>query len=527
MPTWLVRGIRDGQEEVDGAIQAASEHWRIARMAVVDRNILRIAVFEMLRAKTLVPAIVINEAIEIAKKYSGEEASVFINGILDAVRKRLEAGNSARGRRRGTEKEGTHGRKRRKAGTPGAREGREAKLGDQDLARRDKLRRLAEAGVELFPHKADWTHSVAGIVAEYTMLPKEELEEKKPAVRVPGRIMTVRKMGRATFFHISDGRSRLQVYIREDVAGPEAYEKFALLDIGDVVLVAGTLFKTRTGELTVLCASWTFLAKSLHPLPEKWHGLQDVEIRYRKRYLDLIMNPEVGQVFRLRSALVAQMRRFFDERGYMEVETPMMHVIPGGAIARPFKTFHNALGIDLYLRIAPELYLKRLIVGGFDRVYEINRNFRNEGIDSEHNPEFTMIELYQAYSDYEDMMELTEVLLNHLSLTILGKDELPFGEHLISFKRPWKRLKFKDAAVQLQRPGSLPVRGREGSHRDGDGPGAGQEAGDLRQGPGRHLRQARQAEDRPADLHHQSAEGGLAPGQIGPRTPRTKPRASS
>jgi lysyl-tRNA synthetase, class II len=325
---------------------------------------------------------------------------------------------------------------------------REAKLGDQDLARRDKLRRLAEAGIELFPHKVDWTHSVAGIVAEYTTFPKEELEEKKPAVRVPGRIMTVRKMGRATFFHISDGRSRLQAYIREDVAGPDAYEKFALLDIGDVVLVAGTLFKTRTGELTVLCASWTFLAKSLHPLPEKWHGLQDVEIRYRKRYLDLIMNPEVGQVFRLRSALVAHMRRFFDERGFIEVETPMMHVIPGGAIARPFKTFHNALGMDLYLRIAPELYLKRLTVGGFDRVYEINRNFRNEGIDSEHNPEFTMIEWYQAYSDYEDMMELTEVLLNHLSLTILGKDELPFGEHLISFKRPWKRLKFKDAVVQ-------------------------------------------------------------------------------
>jgi lysyl-tRNA synthetase class 2 len=331
---------------------------------------------------------------------------------------------------------------------PASGTAKEAKLGDQDLARREKLRRLAEAGVELFPHRADWTHSVAGIVAESTMLPKEELEEKKPAVRVPGRIMTVRKMGRATFFHISDGRSRLQVYIREDVAGPAAYERFALLDIGDVVLVAGTLFKTRTGELTVLCASWTFLAKSLHPLPEKWHGLQDVEIRYRKRYLDLIMNPEVGQVFRLRSALVAHMRRFFDERGYIEVETPMMHVVPGGAIARPFKTFHNALGMDLYLRIAPELYLKRLTVGGFDRVYEINRNFRNEGVDSEHNPEFTMIEWYQAYSDYEDMMDLTEELLNHLSLTILGKDELPFGEHTISLKRPWKRLKFKDAVVQ-------------------------------------------------------------------------------
>jgi lysyl-tRNA synthetase class 2 len=325
----------------------------------------------------------------------------------------------------------------------------ETKISDQELARRDKLLKLAERGVDLFPHKVEWTHSVAGIVAEFSALPKEELEEKMQAVTVPGRILTIRKMGRATFFHISDGRSRLQVYIREDVAGAGNYELFSLLDIGDVISVRGTLFKTRTGELTVLCASFTFLAKSLHPLPEKWHGLQDIEIRYRKRYLDLIMNPDVVQTFRLRSALVTNMRRYFDERGYIEVETPMMHAIPGGALARPFKTFHNALGIDLYLRIAPELYLKRLTVGGLDRVYEINRNFRNEGVDSEHNPEFTMIEFYQAYSDYNDMMDLTEDLLNFLSLTVMGKDELPFGEHTISFKRPWKRMKFQDALVSF------------------------------------------------------------------------------
>jgi len=325
----------------------------------------------------------------------------------------------------------------------------ETKLGDQELARRNKLLKLAERGVDLFPHKVERTHSVAGIVAEFSILPREELEEKKQAVTVPGRILTIRKMGRATFFHISDGRSRLQVYIREDVAGADNYELFSLFDIGDMISVRGTLFKTRTGELTVLCASFTFLAKSLHPLPEKWHGLQDIEIRYRKRYLDLIMNPEVVQTFRLRSALVANMRKYFDEHGYIEVETPMMHAIPGGALARPFRTFHNALGIDLYLRIAPELYLKRLTVGGLDKVYEINRNFRNEGIDSEHNPEFTMIEFYQAYSDYNDMMDLTEDLLNTLSLTVLGRDELPFGEHTISFKRPWKRLKFKDALVSF------------------------------------------------------------------------------
>lgn len=303
--------------------------------------------------------------------------------------------------------------------------------------------------MNLFPHKAEWTHSLAGIVAEFSALSKEDLEKKMQAVTVPGRILSIRRMGRATFFHISDGRSRLQVYIREDVARAKNYELFSLLDIGDVVSVQGTLFKTRTGELTVLCSSFTFLAKSLHPLPEKWHGLQDIEIRYRKRYLDLIMNPDVAQTFRLRSALVMNMRRFFDERGYIEVETPMMHAVPGGALARPFKTFHNALGIDLYLRIAPELYLKRLTVGGLDRVYEINRNFRNEGVDSEHNPEFTMIEFYQAYSDYNDMMDLTEDLMSYLCLKIVGKEELPFGEHLISFKRPYKRLMFRDALVSF------------------------------------------------------------------------------
>ena len=318
---------------------------------------------------------------------------------------------------------------------------------DQEIARREKLRRLAEEGIPLFPYKAGQTHSVHEIVGAYASLSKEELEDKKPAVEVPGRVLSIRKMGRATFFHISDGRARLQVYIREDVAGAKAYERFSLIDLGDILGVRGTLFKTRTGELTVLCESTTFLAKSLHPLPEKWHGLQDVELRYRKRYLDLIMNPEVGEVFRLRSSIVAYIRRFFDARGYIEVETPMMHPIPGGALARPFKTFHNALSLDLYLRIAPELYLKRLVVGGFDKVYEINRNFRNEGIDAQHNPEFTMLEFYEAYKDYYDMMDLTEELLTGLALDLTGREDLPFGEHMISFKKPYKRLKFMDACV--------------------------------------------------------------------------------
>jgi len=323
----------------------------------------------------------------------------------------------------------------------------EPKKTDQDISREEKIVRLAEAGVDLFPHRADRTHSVFEVVGTFAALKPEELEEKKVEVVVPGRILSIRKMGRATFATISDSRARLQIYLREDRVGETAYRLWALLDIGDLVNVRGTLFKTRTGELTVLVQTYTLLAKCLHPLPEKWHGLQDVELRYRRRYLDLIMNPEVGEVFRLRSRMIAEIRRFFDVRGYIEVETPMMQPIPGGALARPFKTFHNALGIDLFLRIAPELYLKRLTVGGLEKVYEINRNFRNEGISSEHNPEFTMLEFYEAYSDYFDMMNLTEELLHSLCSTLLNKEEFPYGEQIISFRKPFARLKYKDAVV--------------------------------------------------------------------------------
>jgi len=319
---------------------------------------------------------------------------------------------------------------------------------DQDVARRDKLARLAAAGVAVFPFTAAGTHSVKAAVDAFAGRPAAELEAEAPRAVVRGRILSIRKMGRATFFHISDGRARLQAYIREDKAGPEAYERFGLFDLGDIVAVAGPLFKTRTGELTVLCETVTFLAKCLHPLPEKWHGLQDVELRYRQRYLDLIMNPEVGEVFRLRSAVVAHIRRFFDACGYVEVETPMMHPIPGGALARPFKTHHNALDMDLFLRIAPELYLKRLVVGGLDKVYEINRSFRNEGLDAQHNPEFTMLEFYEAYKDYHDMMELTEELLTGMAVALRGGEEVPFGDHVVSFKRPYRRLRFLDACVE-------------------------------------------------------------------------------
>jgi lysyl-tRNA synthetase class 2 len=319
------------------------------------------------------------------------------------------------------------------------------RLPDQEAARAEKLEKLRGEGVDIFPRRAERTHSVHDIVSAYSSLSREELEASPVAVEVPGRILSIRRMGRATFFHISDSRSRLQAYIREESVGPDLYQRFSLLDIGDILSVKGRLFKTKTGELTVQTESFTFLAKCLHPLPEKWHGLQDVELRFRRRYLDLIMSPQVGEVFRLRSAIISRLRRFFDERGYIEVETPMMHPIPGGALAKPFKTFHKALGLDLYLRIAPELYLKRLVVGGLERVYEINRNFRNEGISSEHNPEFTMLEFYQAYTDYLELMDLTEELIVGLARELLGRDELRFGQNLISLRRPWKRLNFREA----------------------------------------------------------------------------------
>ncbi|MDY0230923.1 MAG: lysine--tRNA ligase [Candidatus Saccharicenans sp.] len=322
-------------------------------------------------------------------------------------------------------------------------------LSDQELVRLEKWKKLQEKGLEVFPHKAEVSHSVFEVIKEFAHLGKEELEAKNYQVKVPGRIMAIRKMGRATFFHIADFRQRLQVYLREDQVGKENYELFDLFDIGDVVVAEGRLFRTKTGELTILAEKLRFLAKSFHPLPEKWHGLQDVEARYRKRYLDLIMSPDSGKTFIIRSQIVAGIRKFLEARGFIEVETPMMQVIPGGALARPFKTFHQALGIDLYLRIAPELYLKRLVVGGMEKVYEINRNFRNEGLDSQHNPEFTMLEFYQAYIDYDQLMDLTEELFVYLAKEIHGQEDIPFGEETISFRRPWKRLKYQEAIHQF------------------------------------------------------------------------------
>jgi len=314
--------------------------------------------------------------------------------------------------------------------------------------RRDKLAALRATG-DSFPNDFRRTAYAADLQAKYGDIVKEELEALKVGVLVAGRVMLRRVMGKASFFTLQDSSGRIQCYVRREQIGEEAYQKFNdLWDIGDIVGVTGTLFRTNKGELTVEGHSARMLAKSMRPLPEKFHGLTDQETRSRQRYLDLMMNEETRTLFQTRSALIQAIRSFFVARGYLEVETPMMHPIVGGAAARPFVTHHNALDMELYLRIAPELYLKRLVVGGFERVFEINRNFRNEGLSPRHNPEFTMLEFYQAYADYRDLMELTETLFREITQGVLGTTLVNFqGQHL-DFGKSFERLTMVDAIVR-------------------------------------------------------------------------------
>jgi lysyl-tRNA synthetase class 2 len=316
----------------------------------------------------------------------------------------------------------------------------EAELPSLLAQRRDKLEALRKRGVDPFGAKFEFTHLAGDLTRRLAQAAEEDLKAVPP-VRVAGRVVALRHHGKTCFAQLMDASGRIQLYARADQLGDD-YRGFVELDVGDYVGVEGEVFRTRTGELTVAVRSWGLLAKSLRPLPEKWHGLKDVETRYRQRYVDLIVNADSRRVFLLRSRLIKALRAFFDARGFLEVETPMMQPIPGGAIARPFKTHHNALDMDLYLRIAPELYLKRLVVGGFDRVYEINRNFRNEGVSTQHNPEFTMLEFYQAYADYGDLMRLTEELFTELAQTQLGTQRLTWGEFSIDLTPPWHRLPF-------------------------------------------------------------------------------------
>jgi len=315
---------------------------------------------------------------------------------------------------------------------------------DQYLQRQKKLAEIEARGHDAYPHKFDWTATPAELVEKYASADAAALEASKPPVRVAGRIVALRLHGKAGFAHISGSGQRLQIYVKLDIVGPRAFELFQMLDLGDFVGVNGHLFRTKTGELTVWVSELTLLSKALLPLPEKWHGLSDVEVRYRQRYLDLIANERARGIFLRRAHIIRELRRFFDARGYIEVETPMMQPIPGGAAARPFVTHHNTLDVDLYLRIAPELYLKRLIVGGLDRVYEINRNFRNEGISTSHNPEFTMLEFYQAYSDYHDLMALNEELFAHLAKEVTGSTVVRYGEYEVDFAK-FQRLSMREA----------------------------------------------------------------------------------
>ena len=318
---------------------------------------------------------------------------------------------------------------------------------EQAEVRWGKLAKLKEVGYPIYPNDFKPTHNAAEVISRFGSLSDEGLAETRREIRLAGRIMAIRYFGKASFFHIQDRRGRLQVYARKERLGDQDYALFESLDVGDIVGTWGHLFRTRTKELTLEAHGLRLLAKCLRPLPEKWHGLADVEVRYRQRYVDLMVNPEVREVFEKRSRIVRLLRRFFEERDFLEVETPMMQSIPGGAAARPFTTYHNALDMELYLRVAPELFLKRLLVGGFDRVFELNRNFRNEGISVRHNPEFTMLEFYQAYATFEDLIQLTEELFVAIAKEIVGSLQVSYGGQTIDLTPPWRRLTITEAIV--------------------------------------------------------------------------------
>ncbi len=311
---------------------------------------------------------------------------------------------------------------------------------DLILHRKEKLKRLREKKIDPYPYAFKKTHLSSEITEQ-----SDKLEAEGKEVAIAGRIVALRPHGKTLFAHLKDGAGKIQIYVKKDEVGEEKFELWDLFDIGDFVGVTGKVFKTRTGEITIRATDYQILCKSLRPLPEKWHGLQDKELRYRQRYVDLIVNDDVKKIFLLRTDLIRALREFLDGLGFVEVETPSLQPLYGGAFARPFVTHHNALDVDLYLRIADELYLKRLIVGGFEKVYEVCKVFRNEGMDRNHNPEFTMLELYQAYADYNDIMQLYEKLLNHATTKVLGSNRFEFEGNQIDLTPPWRRLPMMEA----------------------------------------------------------------------------------
>ncbi len=314
--------------------------------------------------------------------------------------------------------------------------------------RKEKINELKDQGVNLYPNDFKPTCTITAL-KEIIENQSKPLGEEGELFQIAGRMMAVNKMGKSSFIRFKDGTDQIQAYLQKNLLGDDTYALFKKLDIGDFVGIKGPLFQTRTGEWTILAKEFRLLSKSVRPLPEKFHGIKDPEKRYRQRYLDLIMNEDARQVFIKRSKIVATMRRFFEDKGFMEVETPMMQPLPGGAEATPFKTWHNALGMELFLRIAPELYLKRLVVGGFEKVFEINRNFRNEGVSTRHNPEFTMVEFYQAYADYEQLMDLTEEMFESIVLAIAGTTAIDYQGETIEFKKGWQRLSMTDSLSQI------------------------------------------------------------------------------
>ena len=322
-------------------------------------------------------------------------------------------------------------------------------LNEQRQQRIKKLELLREAGIAPYGSRFEVKDRAGQLLALHGEKTKEILEREKVSCTIAGRVVALRRFGKAGFAVLQDGSDRLQVYLKKDLLSEQAYTAVEQLDLGDWIGVTGTLFRTKTNEFTVEVHHLTFLSKALRPLPEKWHGLTDVETRYRQRYVDLIANPRVHEIFSTRSRIITGIRTFLLERGFLEVETPMMHPIPGGATAKPFVTHHNALGVDLYLRIAPELYLKRLIVGGFPRVFEINRNFRNEGISTIHNPEFTMLEFYVSYADYQDLITLTEELISTLARQILDTIVIPYQGNEIDLTPPWRRWSYRQAVLEV------------------------------------------------------------------------------
>lgn len=321
------------------------------------------------------------------------------------------------------------------------------------IQRRKKADELVEMRVDLYANDFKPTHHISEVLtsesAREVLADVEGDSTIRETFMIAGRVMAMRKFGKASFLHIQDESDKIQVYVKKEVVGEDSYSEFKKWDIGDIVGFRGKLFKTKTGELTLQAETVKLITKSLRPLPEKWHGLTDVEMRYRQRYVDLIVNPEVRETFRKRIEIIRLLREFLANRGYLEVETPMMQAVPGGATAKPFKTHHKALDMDLYLRIAPELYLKRLLVGGFEKVFEINRNFRNEGLSTRHNPEFTMLEFYQAYATFDDLMDLTEEMLSWLTEEVNGSMEVTYQGQVVDLSPPWKRYTLDETLIEV------------------------------------------------------------------------------